>query len=60
MGGMALGVLGFILLQLSEMFSIYSANSKEENGIPWKYLFLLTMGYFFLTSGAVILFFGFF
>ncbi len=60
MGGLALGILGFIVLQLSGMFSIYSANAKKENGIPWNYFLLLTLGYSLIGSGAVILAFGFF
>lgn len=56
MGGLALALFGFILFQLSELFSKYPAQSEIK--FPWPYYVMRAVSYLLMGAGAILLITG--
>jgi hypothetical protein len=54
--GLCLGILGFILFQLSDMFGRYPAEGEIK--FPWSYLLMRTASYLLMGVGTVALISG--
>lgn len=58
LGGLMMLILGFAIHQFSSMFGLYSANPKDENGVPWPYLLLRAVAISLMLSGIILMIIG--
>lgn len=58
LAGLGIMVLGFGFLQFSNLFGVYSAAPKEEDGTPWTFLILKTIGFALMVIGLIVAIIG--